>query len=56
MVDEKPVPPKTKIDFEEKYFTLLKKFNGLCGAIDDLGYEVLSLGKLNRIKNGKDSK
>jgi len=45
-------PEKKESDYKSKYETLLKKYNNLCEAIDEAGYNIMSIGKLNRIKNG----
>jgi len=56
MVKDRPVKPEDKTDYKEKYEFIIKKYNNLCDAIDNAGYELMSMGKLNRIKNGKNNK
>jgi len=54
MVEEPNKPEELKkSDFEKLYRNLVRKHNDLCTAIDDAGYQVTALGKLNRVKETK---
>lgn len=64
MVNDVPLDPQetsssdaklNKVDYKKKYDLMIKKYNNLCEIIDKAGYELMSIGKLNRIKDGQNN-